>query len=97
MSEIILEYTRAGHVENIHRADVVAVNCKGDILKEAGNGRLPMFWRSAAKPFQALAFVKNGGLEKYGLTDRELAFLVSSHSGEPFHVELVQGDRKSVV
>ncbi|MDD7678229.1 MAG: asparaginase, partial [Anaerovibrio sp.] len=91
MSEIILEYTRAGHVENIHRADVVAVNCKGDILKEAGNGRLPMFWRSAAKPFQALAFVKNGGLEKYGLTDRELAFLVSSHSGEPFHVELVQG------
>ena len=57
MSEIILEYTRAGHVENIHRADVVAVNCKGDILKEAGNGRLPMFWRSAAKPFQALAFV----------------------------------------
>ena len=91
MSEIILEYTRAGHVEIIHRADVVAVNCKGDILKEAGNGRLPMFWRSAAKPFQALAFVKNGGLEKYGLTDRELAFLVSSHSGEPFHVELVQG------
>ena len=91
MSEIILEYTRAGHVENIHRADVVAVNCKGDILKEAGNGRLPMFWRSAAKPFQALAFVKNGGLEKYGLTDRELAFLVSSHIGEPFHVELLQG------
>ena len=57
MSEIILEYTRAGHVENIHRADVVAVNCKGDILKEAGNGRLPMFWRSAAKPFLASAFV----------------------------------------
>lgn len=91
MSEIILEYTRAGHVENIHRADVVAVNSRGDILKEAGNGRLPMFWRSAAKPFQALAFVKNGGLEKYGLNDRELAFLVSSHSGEPFHVELVRG------
>jgi len=91
MSEIILQYTRAGHVENIHRGDVVAVNCRGELLKEFGNGRLPMFWRSAAKPFQALAFVKNGGLEKYGLTDRELAFLVSSHSGEPFHVELVEG------
>ncbi len=91
MSEIILQYTRAGHVENIHRGDVVAVNCRGELLKEFGNGRLPMFWRSAAKPFQALAFVKNGGLEKYGLTDRELALLVSSHSGEPFHVELVEG------
>ena len=41
MSEIILEYTRAGHVENIHRADVVAVNCKGDILKEAGTAAEP--------------------------------------------------------
>ncbi|MDD3114810.1 MAG: asparaginase [Anaerovibrio sp.] len=91
MSEIILQYTRAGHVENIHRGDVVAVNCRGELLREFGNGRLPMFWRSAAKPFQALAFVKNGGLEKYGLTDRELALLVSSHSGEPFHVELVEG------
>jgi len=91
MSEIILEYTRASHVENIHRADVVAVNTKGEIIKQAGNGQLSMFWRSAAKPFQALAFVKNGGLEKYGLNDRELAFLVSSHSGEPFHVELVEG------
>lgn len=91
MSEIILQYTRAGHVENIHRADVVAVNSQGKILKEAGNGKLPMFWRSAAKPFQALAFVKNGGLEQYGLTQRELALLVSSHSGEDFHVELVRG------
>ena len=91
MSEIILEYTRGGHVENIHRADVVAVNTKGEILKEVGNGKLPMFWRSAAKPFQALAFVKNGGMEKYGLTERELALLVSSHSGEGFHVELVKG------
>lgn len=45
MSEIILEYTRGGHVENIHRADVVAVNTKGEILKEVGNGKLPMFWR----------------------------------------------------
>ena len=91
MSEIILNYTRAGHVENIHRADIVAVNSKGDIVKELGNGKLPMFWRSAAKPFQALPFVKNGGMEKYNITSRELALLVSSHSGEAFHVELVEG------
>ena len=62
MSEIILEYTRGGHVENIHRADVVAVNTKGEILKEVGNGKLPMFWRSAAKPFQASAFAKKASL-----------------------------------
>lgn len=91
MSEILLHYTRAGHVENIHRGDVVAVNCAGEIVHGVGNTHLPMFWRSAAKPFQALPFVKNGGLEKYNISEEELAMLVSSHSGEENHVALVRG------
>ena len=90
MSEIVLHYTRAGHVENIHRGDVAAVNSAGKIIAAVGNAYLPMFWRSAAKPFQALPFVKNGGLERYGITDEELALLVSSHSGEENHVALVR-------
>ncbi len=90
MSEIVLHYTRAGHVENIHRGDIAAVNCAGEITFSVGNAKLPMFWRSAAKPFQALPFVKNGGLEKYNITDEELAVLVSSHSGEENHVALVR-------
>ena len=91
MSEILLHYTRAGHVENIHRGDIVAVNCDGEIIHSVGNANLPMFWRSAAKPFQALPFVKNGGLEKYNISEEELAVLVSSHSGEENHVKLVRG------
>ena len=90
MSEIVLTYTRAGHVENIHRGDVAAVNCAGKIISSVGNAKLPMFWRSAAKPFQALPFVKNGGLERYNISDEELAVLVSSHSGEENHVKLVR-------
>ena len=96
MSEIVLHYTRAGHVENIHRGDVAAVNCAGEIVSAVGNANLPMFWRSAAKPFQALPFVKNGGLEKYNITDEELALLVSSHSGEENHVALVRGILKKL-
>lgn len=90
MSEVVLHYTRAGHVENIHRGDVALVNCAGKIVASVGNPHLPMFWRSAAKPFQALAFVKDGGLDKYNITDEELAILVSSHSGEENHVALVR-------
>ena len=90
MSEIVMVYTRGKHVENIHRADVVAVDCNRKILASIGNSHLPMFWRSAAKPFQALPFVKEGGMEKYGITDEELAILVSSHSGEEFHVKMIR-------
>ena len=96
MSEIVLNYTRAGHIENIHRGDVVAVNCAGKIISAVGNSHLPMFWRSAAKPFQALAFVKNGGMEKFNISQEELAVLVSSHSGEDNHVALVRGILKKV-
>ena len=96
MSEILMVYTRGKHVENIHRGDIVVVDCGGKILSEIGNAHLPMFWRSAAKPFQALPFVKSGGLEKYGITDEELAILVSSHSGEEFHVALIRGILKKL-
>jgi L-asparaginase II len=90
MSEVLLHYTRGGKVECIHRGDMVAVDTKGKIIDSVGNGRLDMFWRSAAKPFQAMPFVKAGGVEKYGLTEEELAFLVSSHSGEDLHVNLAK-------
>lgn len=96
MSEELLHYTRGGYVENIHRGDAVVVDAKGNVTDSVGDAYLPMFWRSAAKPFQALAFVKDGGLERFGITDEELAVLVSSHSGEKNHVALVEGILKKL-
>lgn len=90
MSEILLNYTRAGKIESIHRGDIVAVDNKGKIVDCVGEAYKKMFWRSAAKPFQALPFVEKNGLKKYGITQKELALLVSSHSGEPMHVDLVK-------
>lgn len=89
MSVELLHYTRGKFVENIHRGDAVAVSVDGKILDSVGCGTLPMFWRSAAKPFQLLHFVKLGGVEKYNLTQAELAILASSHSGEQMHVDTV--------
>ena len=86
MSEVLLHYTRAGKVEDIHRGDIVAVDTAGNIVDFVGDAHKKMFWRSAAKPFQALPFVKRGGLDKFSISSKELAILVSSHSGEPLEI-----------
>lgn len=88
MSEVLLQYTRAGKVESRHRADVAVVDCQGNMVWQLGDGQRPMFWRSAAKPFQVLPFVERGGIEQFGITEEEIAFMTSSHSGEERHVEL---------
>lgn len=90
MSVELLHYTRGKYIENIHRGDAVCVGIDGKIISSVGNAQLPMFWRSAAKPFQLLQFVKLGGVEKYNLTQKELAILASSHSGEKIHEETVK-------
>jgi L-asparaginase len=47
----------------------------------AGNSETATFVRSSLKPFQALAITATGTLERYGLTDRDLAIICSSHKG----------------
>ena len=47
----------------------------------AGNATASVFIRSALKPFQALAVTSTGTLQKYGLSDRDLAIICSSHQG----------------
>lgn len=88
MSEVLLNYTRGGKVESRHRADVAVVDVTGKNVWEFGEGKRSMFWRSAAKPFQLLPFAQRGGIDAFGLTSEEVAFMVSSHSGEAQHVEL---------
>lgn len=90
MSEILLHYTRGGKIESMHRGDIAVVDVNGKIIDRIGNPELPMFWRSAAKPFQVLPFVAQGGLDKYDISSEELALMVSSHNGEQQHVDLVR-------
>jgi L-asparaginase II len=96
MSEELLHYTRGGKVESIHRADVAVVDVHGKSIWELGDGKRSMFWRSAAKPFQLLPFMERGGVDAFDLTTEEVAFMVSSHSGEAEHVDLAYSVLKKV-
>jgi L-asparaginase II len=87
----LVEVTRGPIVESIHFGSYVVVDAAGKILASAGNPETVTYLRSSAKPFQVLPFVERGGVEHFGLSDRELAILCASHHGTDAHVEVIQG------
>ena len=52
-----VEQLRGGWVEAIHDVHVVVVDSAGTLVARAGDPELVTFWRSAAKPFQALPLI----------------------------------------
>ena len=85
-----VEERRGGVVETRHRVHAAVVNAEGRLVAEAGAPGLVTFWRSGAKPFQALPIVADGAVARFGITGRELAITCSSHSSEPAQVQLVR-------
>lgn len=73
---------REGILESSHQVQAVVCDKKGRPLLMAGNSQASVFIRSALKPFQALAVTTTGTLQKYGLSDRDLAIICSSHQGK---------------
>ena len=72
---------REGIVESVHQVEAAVCDGKGRVLLVAGNSETSTFIRSALKPFQALAVTTTGTLQKYDLSDRDLAIMCSSHKG----------------
>ncbi|MGK7876289.1 MAG: asparaginase [Xenococcaceae cyanobacterium] len=72
---------REGIVESIHQVEATVCDHRGRVLLAAGSSDTTAFIRSALKPFQALAVTSTGTLERYDLTDKDLAIICSSHQG----------------
>ncbi|WP_414527553.1 asparaginase [Nodularia chucula] len=72
---------REGIIESRHIVEAVICDERGRVLSVAGNSETAAFVRSALKPFQALAVTTTGTLERYKLSDRDLAIITSSHKG----------------
>ncbi|MFN2628406.1 MAG: asparaginase [Gaiellaceae bacterium] len=88
MSQPLVEILRGGLVEAIHRGDVALVSASGELLASAGDplGKIT-YWRSAAKPFQAMPVVSSGAAEQFAFSPEDVALTAASHNGEPVHVE----------
>jgi L-asparaginase len=80
-AELQVRLLREGIIESTHRVQAVVADSRGRALSVAGSPETSTFIRSALKPFQALAVATTGALERYNLTDRDLAVICSSHQG----------------
>jgi L-asparaginase II len=78
--------TRGGHVECVHHGSIAVVDERGRLVAGAGDPDAINFTRSALKPLQALPFVEDDGLARFGFGSAELALMCASHSGEAVHV-----------
>jgi L-asparaginase II len=92
---ILARVTRSGEMESHHRGTIVIT--KDDAVLQAwGDPNVPVFTRSAVKPFQTLPFLEHGLADRYGVSPAELAILTASHSGTPEHVAVVRGLMKKL-
>ncbi len=77
--------TRSGRVESIHDGIICVTDSDNNIVESIGNTQASLFLRSSAKPFLAVAFVHSGAMNKFHITQKELAVICSSHTGQAFH------------
>ena len=79
---ILIEVTRGGMVESIHRGICVISDSRGSIYKSWGDHERPIYPRSAIKPLQAIPVVASGAAAALKMSSAELALCCASHSGE---------------
>lgn len=86
----ILELSRGKIVESIHYGAIAVVDIHGQLIAYYGDPHTATFWRSTAKPFQALPFIEAGGHQTHPLTAAEIALMCASHSGTDEHVAAIE-------
>ncbi|WP_406281274.1 asparaginase [Embleya sp. NBC_00896] len=74
---------RNGFLESVHHGTAVLTGADGSVVEGHGAVDAAMFPRSANKPFQGLAMLRNG----LDLDGELLALACASHSGEAFHLD----------
>ncbi len=92
----ILELIRGSIVEATHLGSIAVVDSTGKLLHSHGDPHTVAFLRSSAKPFQALPFVEQGGVEYYNYTQAEIALSCSSHETAQLHLDTVQAMQKKI-
>ncbi|HUE99717.1 MAG TPA: asparaginase [Anaerolineales bacterium] len=95
-AEPLFEVTRGDLVESVHHGSIAVVDSNGRLISAYGDPKAVAFLRSSAKPFQAIPFVEQGGVEFFGFTPCELSISCASHEGSDAHVQTVAGIQNKI-
>jgi len=87
---VVAEVTRGGIVESVHHGVIVVAETSDQVVAAAGDPNHVAYFRSSAKPFQAIPLVESGAADAAGFTPAELALCCASHHGEPRQQAAVQ-------
>lgn len=74
----------------MQRGHLAAVDAAGTLVAARGDPNRLTYFRSCAKPLQAIAALRTGIVERFGLTAEHVAIICASHNGEPRHVAVVR-------
>lgn len=88
--EILVKDYRGELEDLVHPGIITIVDYEGNLLHSIGDEKRFVFARSSMKPIQALSVVESGAFEHYKISDRELAVMCASHSGEEYHENSVR-------
>lgn len=86
-SAVLVELTRGGIVESVHRGAVAVCRPSGEVTAAWGDPGRVILPRSACKMLQALPLVESGAAA--GLGTAELALACASHQGAAIHTDRV--------
>jgi L-asparaginase II len=86
----LVRVERGGVEEAIHLGHVVVADAAGRVEASVGNPARVTYYRSCLKPFQALAALRTGIVERFELLPEHIAIISASHNGEPRHIEVVR-------
>jgi L-asparaginase II len=86
----LLRVERGEVEEGVQRGHLAAVDARGTLVASQGDPSRLTYFRSCAKPFQAIAVLRTGITERFGLTSEHVAIICASHNGEPRHLATVR-------
>jgi L-asparaginase II len=90
VQSVLAEVRRGDQIESIHHGSIAVVDSDDNLVASVGDPDLFLYFRSSAKPIQAIPVVESGAADRFGFTPAELALCCASHSGTPEHQRQVR-------